>query len=117
MPPGKISIDSASHYTWGQGCDGWHLVRTAELSIIEERMPPRTSEVRHHHTRSRQFFYVLKGEAVLALDGSVVRLQANEGLEIPPGISHHIVNESAEEISFLVISQPPSHGDRVMAGP
>jgi mannose-6-phosphate isomerase-like protein (cupin superfamily) len=114
MQLAKISIDSASHYRWGQGCDGWHLVRTAELSIIEERMPPGTSEVRHHHTRSRQFFYVLKGEAVLALDGSTVRLQANEGLEIPPGTSHRLFNGSTEDLSFLVISQPPSHEDRVI---
>lgn len=114
MQPAKISVDNAPHYKWGQDCNGWRLVRTAELSIIEERMPPGTSELRHHHTRSRQFFYVLKGEAVLALDGSVVRLQVREGLEIPPGTSHRLFNESAEELSFLVISQPASHEDRVI---
>ena len=114
MQPVKVSIDGASHYKWGQDCDAWHLVRTAELSIIQERMPPGTSEVRHHHTRSRQFFYVLKGEAVLDVNGTAVRLQVNEGVEIPPGTSHRLFNEGAEELSFLVISQPPSHEDRVI---
>jgi hypothetical protein len=46
---GKISIGSAEHYTWGSVCDGWHLVRRPELSVIRERMPAGTSEVRHFH--------------------------------------------------------------------
>ncbi len=39
-----INTESAKHYKWGgpQGtdCDGWHLVKTPELSVIEELMPP-----------------------------------------------------------------------------
>ena len=61
-----IDKESAPHYGWGEGCDGWHLVRTPELSVIQERMPPGTSEVRHRHGRARQFFFVLSGR----LDGS-----------------------------------------------
>ena len=54
-----ICTATAPHYVWGEGCDGWHLVRAAELSVIEERMSPGTSEKPHLHTRARQFFYVL----------------------------------------------------------
>jgi quercetin dioxygenase-like cupin family protein len=60
-----ISIGTAQHYTWGGKCDGWHLVRSADLSVIQERMPPGTVKVGHRHERARQFFYVLEG----ALDG------------------------------------------------
>jgi hypothetical protein len=39
-----ISRQTAEHYTWGgpqrSQCDGWHLVKTRELSIIEELVPP-----------------------------------------------------------------------------
>lgn len=55
--PWPVSIQNTEHYVWGSGCDGWHLVRTGALSVIQERMPPDTAD-------------------------------------------------------FLVISQPPSHGDR-----
>lgn len=55
----RISKDTAEHYTWGGNCDGWHLVKNAELSIIEERMPSGTAEVRHFHQRAQQFFYIL----------------------------------------------------------
>ena len=37
---------NAPHYRWGDGCDGWHLVRAPQLSVIQERMPPGTQEAR-----------------------------------------------------------------------
>ncbi|HEU4630651.1 MAG TPA: cupin domain-containing protein [Gemmatimonadaceae bacterium] len=115
MSDRPISIRSAEHYTWGAGCDGWHLVRTGELSVIQERMPPGAEEVRHSHTRARQFFYVLAGRLVLELEGTSHELTAGTGLEVPPGAAHQARNRSAEPVEFLVVSQPPSHGDRVVA--
>ena len=113
MPsPPPISRTTAPHYTWGEVCDGWHLVHTPELSIIEERMPPSTSEHRHFHTHARQFFYVLAGTLTLELAGTTHTLTANEGLEVPPGSPHQAFNKSPEDTRFLVTSQPPSHGDR-----
>lgn len=108
-----ISIESAEHYTWGQGCDGWHLVRTPALSVIQERMPPGTAEVRHSHEHSRQFFYVLSGCLTLESGGARCTLHGGEGLEVPPGTIHQALNDSDEETNFLVISQPPSHGDKL----
>ncbi|GLI08987.1 hypothetical protein YDYSG_50190 [Paenibacillus tyrfis] len=52
----KISKANAPHYNWGDQCDGWHLVRQPELSVIHERMPPHTAEVRHYHKQARQLF-------------------------------------------------------------
>lgn len=108
-PTGK---DNAEHYTWGDSCDGWHLLRDNHLSVIEERMPPGAREQRHFHTRSRQFFYVLSGELVMELDGHDHYLEAGLGIEIQPCQPHQAMNRSEEEVRFLVISQPPSHGDR-----
>jgi len=113
---GSVSRATAEHYTWGHDCDGWHLVRDEQLSVIEEQMPPGTSEVLHYHERAQQFFFVLSGEAVMDVDGRQVRLTAREGLHILPGIRHQIRNVSKEPVHFLVISQPPSHGDRVIEG-
>src|ERR1700709_283634 len=80
-----ISAETAERYTWGEGGDGWHLVRTDELSVIEERMPPRTAEQRHKHERSRQFFYVLSGELTIEQEGGMNLLIPGMGLEISPG--------------------------------
>ena len=107
-----VSTANAAHYVWGQQCDGWHLLAGDDLSVIEERMPPGTTEVRHRHARSRQFFYVLEGEATLELDGIEHRLGARQGLHVPPGAAHRMRNDSPAELRFLVVSSPRSHGDR-----
>ncbi|WP_141432925.1 cupin domain-containing protein [Bacillus sp. 03113] len=111
----KISKHNAEHYIWGEICDGWHLVKNKDLSVIHERMPAHTSEVRHFHQKARQFFFVLSGNATLEMDGERITLNSNEGLEVPPLIPHQMLNESNEDIEFLVISQPISHGDRILA--
>ncbi len=108
-----ISIKTAEHYSWGQNCDGWHLVRQPELSVIQERMPHGAREVRHLHNHARQFFYVLSGRLTLEHEGTRHELCAGEGLEVPPAHAHQAINESGDDTHFLVISQPPSHGDRV----
>jgi quercetin dioxygenase-like cupin family protein len=119
MPAQVISTKSAEHYRWGgpqaTDCDGWHLVRTPELSVIEELMPPGTSEARHSHVHARQFFYVLEGELTLEVEHHDYILQAGEGLEISPGQKHQAMNRSTNLIRMLVTSQPPSHCDRIIA--
>lgn len=109
-----IRKETAEHYTWGDDCDGWHLVRQPELSIIQERMPPGTAEARHYHRSARQFFFVLAGTLTIELDGQLETLSAQQGLEIAPNTPHRVFNDSAEVVEFLVVSQPPSHGDRVV---
>jgi len=110
-----VSAASAEHYIWGGVCDGWHLVRGERLSVIEERMPPGSAEERHFHRKSRQFFYVLDGELTMEVDGRQHTLDPRQGLEIAPGQPHQAMNRSASDTRFLVISQPPSHGDRTPA--
>jgi mannose-6-phosphate isomerase-like protein (cupin superfamily) len=113
MPPAPTSRETAPHYSWGDNCDGWHLLQDSNLSIIEERMPPGASEVRHFHRSAQQFFFVLSGQATMEISGERIVLLAGQGLAIPPGTPHQFRNHSAEPVTFLVISQPPSHGDRV----
>src|SRR5689334_9555365 len=90
----------AEHYRWGGGCDGWHLVRDPGLSVIEESMPPETAEVRHHHGKAQQFFYVLFGKATMEVEGQVMELSSGDGVRISPGARHQIRNESNEPLRF-----------------
>ncbi|MGA7632215.1 MAG: cupin domain-containing protein [Terriglobales bacterium] len=107
-----ISKATAEHYTWGNGCDGWHLVKNPQLSVIQERMPAGTVEVRHFHHHAQQFFYVLAGKTAMEVDDRTIILSAGDGIWIPAGTPHQMKNDSGDEVYFLVISQPPSHGDR-----
>lgn len=110
----KISKHSAEHYLWGDNCDGWRLVKKPDLSVIHERMPPHTSEVRHYHNKAQQFFFILSGTATIEVNSEAIVLSAQEGVEIPPLVPHQMFNKSDEAVEFLVISQPATKGDRTI---
>jgi mannose-6-phosphate isomerase-like protein (cupin superfamily) len=109
----KMSKATAEHYVWGTACDGWRLADDAALSVIQERMPPHTSETRHLHEAARQFFFILSGEATMELNGELFVLAPEEGIEIPPDTPHTMMNRSDDEVEFLVISSPSTKGDRI----
>lgn len=110
-----VDNSKAEHYVWGNGCDGWHLLKQDDLSVITERVPAGECEQRHFHAKARQFFYILVGEAVMAVAGERVVLRSHQGIEIPPGVAHQFCNESDSDVLFLVVSAPKSHGDRLLA--
>jgi mannose-6-phosphate isomerase-like protein (cupin superfamily) len=76
-------------------------------------MPPKTAESLHKHSKSQQFFYVLKGEAVFELSGENYIIKANEGMHVKPNQVHRIMNATDVDLELLVISEPHSHADRI----
>jgi hypothetical protein len=50
------NTDNSEHYIWGENCDGWHLLKSDSLSVIQEKMPPGTKESLHFHSKAQQFF-------------------------------------------------------------
>lgn len=113
VTPQAIARDTAEHYTWGDGNDGWHLVKTPILSVIHERMQPGRAEIPHHHERAHQYFHVVEGTLTMLVGEQRYALQPGHGISIPPGARHQARNESDAATEFLVVSAPPSHGDRV----
>lgn len=112
MPTRIVDTTNTEHYLWGGDCDGWHLVKSDNLSVIEERMPPDRKEERHVHSASRQFFFVLEGELTLEVEHHDYVIPAGKGVEVHPGQAHQAKNASTADVRMMVISQPPSHGDR-----
>jgi mannose-6-phosphate isomerase-like protein (cupin superfamily) len=111
----KLDAANARHYTWGGACDGWHLLERDDLSVIEERVPPGASEVRHYHDKANQFFYVLRGRLSIEVGGKELLLSPGQGMDVPAGAPHQVRNRDTVDAEFLVVSNPPSHGDRVSA--
>ena len=108
-----ISKENAEHYIWGDNCDGWHLVKSKQLSVIQECVPSGSFEKKHFHRQSEQFFFILSGVASLEVDGVLHILNAHEGLHVPAGTPHQLMNKHSKPLSFIVTSTPPSHEDRV----
>jgi mannose-6-phosphate isomerase-like protein (cupin superfamily) len=109
------SILNAPHYTWGDQviCDGWHLCKTEALSVIQERMPPGSKERLHMHQKCQQLFYILSGIATFIINEVTHTVKAGESIHVLPGQKHFVMNEGSVDLAFLVISEPPSHGDRI----
>ncbi|MEN5434216.1 cupin domain-containing protein [Sphingobacterium faecium] len=107
------NTENSEHYLWGDNCDGWHLLKSDSLSIIQEKMPPHTSEGLHFHNNAQKFFYILKGTATFRLEESTVEVSKNNGFHILPQQKHQIFNHTEQDLEFLVISEPKAHGDRV----
>jgi mannose-6-phosphate isomerase-like protein (cupin superfamily) len=108
-----VSNRSTEHYIWGNNCDGWQLVKSKHLSVIQERVPPNCSEKRHYHERAEQFFFILSGIATIELDGNIFIIHPHNGIHVKAGSKHQLSNQNQSDLMFLVTSTPPSHGDRV----
>ncbi len=104
--------NSLRHYQWGENCDGWNLVDEKLLSVKLEKMPAHTSEQRHFHRHSQQFFYILKGEAVFEIQRERISVKSGQGIYIEAGKEHRIINETSEDLEFILTSQPSTTGDR-----
>jgi mannose-6-phosphate isomerase-like protein (cupin superfamily) len=107
----KTTLKNAAHYKWGNNCDAFVLLNDKNLSVKFEKMPAGTSGEKHFHKYSQQYFFILKGEATFDLENKNIFLKENEGIHIEQGKVHRIINNSACEIEFLVISQPSIDND------
>lgn len=81
-----ISKENAEHYFWGDNCDGWYLVNRQDMLVIHEKMPAGTSEKRHFHSVSRQFFFVLDGVLSMELEGKMHNIKAPAGARNSTGV-------------------------------
>jgi len=108
-----ISIENAAHYTWGDVCDGWPLLKRDDMSVIQERVPAGAAEVMHYHNSARQFFYILQGEGIMIFEEQEVTLKKGQGIEIAPQVKHQFKNQSNDDVHFLVISVPSTRSDRI----
>lgn len=109
------SKSNSEHYIWGNNCDGWHLLKSDELSVIQEIVPPGESEEMHYHNYAKQVFYILCGSATIIVENNAFNLNTGDSLHVPAGKIHKFINNSNANVEFIVISTPKSHGDRINA--
>ena len=101
-----------SSYQWGNNCMAWSFVEEPFLQVKLEVMPPGTSEELHFHNKATQFFFILKGQASFDIEGNIILINTGEGIDIKPNQKHRVFNTSANELEFLITSQPAVLNDR-----
>lgn len=55
------------------------------------------------HARRKEYWTVVKGEAVATLDGGETRLGPGERADIPTGAAHRIANHGEEDLIFIEV--------------
>jgi putative monooxygenase len=60
----------------------------------------------HWHPYSEEFLYCVSGAASVVLDGQPVPLEAEQGIHVPLGVRHRIVNDSDAPASFVLFLGP-----------
>jgi mannose-6-phosphate isomerase-like protein (cupin superfamily) len=108
-----IEKTKSKHYYWGNNCEGWRLVDGNSLSVIDEEMPPHTSEKIHFHKNAQQLFYIKSGIADFEVEGKIYKVISDQSFYIEPLLKHKIINNTNESLKFIVISQPSTKTDRV----
>lgn len=106
------NIENSEYYFWGDSCQGWHLLKSDSLSIIQEKMPANTMESLHFHSKAQQFFYIINGTATLMINSKTYIIEKGSGIHIQANEIHQIFNNTTKDLEFIVISEPKSHGDR-----
>jgi mannose-6-phosphate isomerase-like protein (cupin superfamily) len=110
----SLSTKTAPHFVWGDNCDGWWLKKNGLFTVVSEIIPAGSSEIKHYHEKTEQFFYVLEGVLSVELDGITHHLEKDEGITVIPHAIHKVFNQSHNiKVKFLVISSPNSLEDRI----
>ncbi|WP_220473515.1 cupin domain-containing protein [Flagellimonas aequoris] len=70
------------------------------------------SREKHYHSNSQQFFRILSGKATFEMENEIIEVETGNGIHILPKTKHRIRNDQSENLEFIVISEPTTHGDR-----
>ena len=61
----------------------------------------------HYHKRSEESYYILRGTALMTVDGERVVLVAGQAILLMPGEIHDLACAGEEDVELIGISAPP----------
>jgi mannose-6-phosphate isomerase-like protein (cupin superfamily) len=64
----------------------------------------------HRHKTQEQIYHVLKGEALMEIEGESRVVREHDVIFLPPGTDHAISNSGLVDLVFLVITSPVEDG-------
>lgn len=63
----------------------------------------------HSHPNSEQIIYVLKGKGKIEVERKIYPLSKDALVFIPPGVRHHVKNDSKVPLHFVILWAPPAN--------
>jgi mannose-6-phosphate isomerase-like protein (cupin superfamily) len=84
---------------------------TTKHSFAHVVVPPDKLSPRHVHKVSEETYYILRGQAHVAIDGRSLSLSPGQSCLIMPGEVHQLFNHGADDLELLVVCAPPWTAD------
>ena len=66
------------------------------------------------HEDRDQFFRVEKGKGEVVIDGESTKIRAGDGIIVPAGARHNVINTGSKRLKLYTIYGPPEHKDGVV---
>jgi mannose-6-phosphate isomerase-like protein (cupin superfamily) len=75
-------------------------------SLAEAMLSPGAATQAHLHPDTEELYYILRGEAIMAVAGEQRRAATGDAIAILPGQRHQIRNIGTEDLVFLCCCVP-----------
>lgn len=72
-----------------------------DINIGLGRQLPGTYHIKHHHPHGSEFYYVIRGNCTIHIDGDDVAAGPGTAVYIPPGAVHALRNDSDKPTEIL----------------
>jgi mannose-6-phosphate isomerase-like protein (cupin superfamily) len=86
-------------------------------SLAEATLRPGQTTRTHRHTLTEEIYYVLRGDALMTVDGEQQALGRDDAVLIPPGSWHGITNTGDSDLVFLCCCSPAYRHDDTQLRP
>jgi mannose-6-phosphate isomerase-like protein (cupin superfamily) len=87
----------------------------ANQSLAEATVPPGVRTQRHHHPKTEEIYYILRGTGIMEIEGQLRQVVPGDAIAIGPGKSHRIENSGTVDLVFLCCCAPGyEHSDTVI---
>ena len=84
-------------------------------TLAEARLPVGTGTAPHHHVKTEEIYYILKGQGLMRVDDQTREVGVGDAIAIPPGAVHQITNTGSDILSFLCCCAPGyEHDDTII---
>ena len=81
------------------------------LQLVLMKMQPGEEIGEEIHADRDQFFRIEVGQGEIWVDGVVNKVKADDGIIIPAGAKHNVLNSGSGPLKLYTIYGPPEHGE------
>lgn len=107
----KGFVDDIEHLTEANTDFRRVLYTGHNLQLVLMSLQPGDEIGEEVHSDRDQFFRIEAGEGEIWIDGVCNKVKADDGIIVPQGARHNVVNAGSEPLKLYTIYGPPEHID------